>query len=182
MNKYKIFTSRTLLRFIQDTDLELIHQLHRFPQTDEFNTLGIPENIEETKGIMIPWIRDMQLPEIKNYTFAIESKAQHEFIGLFGFKLGNKKYQRGEVWYKMHPDQWGKGYATEVLKAVIDFGFNTLNLHRIEAGCAVDNIGSIKVLEKAGMLREGRCRQILPLKSGWSDNFQYAILKSDLLK
>ena len=71
---------------------------------------------------------------------------------------------------------------SEVLKSMIDFGFNKLHLHRIEAGCAEDNIGSFKVLEKAGMTREGRGRQVLPLKNGWSDNFEYAILKSDIQK
>ena len=62
---------------------------------------------------------------------------------------------------------------------MLNFGFNTLKLHRIEAGCAAENISSIKVLEKSGMLREGRLRQILPLKTGWSDNFQYSILETD---
>jgi RimJ/RimL family protein N-acetyltransferase len=46
---------------------------------------------------------------------------------------------------------------------VLDFGFNDLNLHRIKAGCRKYN--SIKVLEKVGMIREGRGRQLLPLKS-----------------
>jgi ribosomal-protein-alanine N-acetyltransferase len=77
---------------------------------------------------------------------------------------------------------WNKGFATESLKAVIDFGFDTLNLHRIEAGCAVNNIGSFKVLEKSGMIREGRLRQVLPLKSVWSDNFEYSILETDQRK
>ncbi|GEM_PF-4253200 len=55
-----------------------------------------------------------------------------------------------------------------------------ITMHRIEASCAVGNSGSIRVIEKSGMLLEGRKRQILPLKSGWSDNFNYAILASDL--
>jgi RimJ/RimL family protein N-acetyltransferase len=62
---------------------------------------------------------------------------------------------------------------------MLDFGFNTLNLHRIEAGCAVENIGSIRVLEKCGFTKEGRGRKVLPLKSGWSDNFEYAILETE---
>ena len=62
---------------------------------------------------------------------------------------------------------------------MIDFGFKTLKLHRIEAGCAVDNIGSIKVLERSGMIREGRKRQVLPLTTGWSVNFIYSLLESD---
>ncbi len=49
---------------------------------------------------------------------------------------------------------------------VLDFCFNDLKLHRIEAGCAVENIASYKVMEKVGMQKEGRCRKVLPLEEG----------------
>ena len=52
-------------------------------------------------------------------------------------------------------------------------------LHRIEA-VAVTNTASIRVLEKAGMVREGRHRKILPLASGWTDNYSYAVLDENL--
>ncbi len=179
MTGIEILTERTKLRLIKFSDLGSIHKLHELPETDEFNTLGIPENIEETKSIIGPWIAENNLNVIKNYTFVIENKLTKEFIGLFGLKLGNGKFKRGEVWYKIHPTFWKKGFATESLKAIIHFGFETLKLHRIEAGCAIHNIGSIKVLEKAGMIREGLGRQVLPLKSGWSDNYEYSILETD---
>lgn len=179
MNKTELETERVLLRRIQLSDLNFIHELHSLPETDQFNALGIPETIEETKSIIIPWIEQNELEIVKNYTFAIQLKEGKKLIGLFGFKIGNEKYKRAEVWYKIHSNYWNKGYATEMLKRVIDFGFEDLKLHRIEAGCAVDNMGSIKVLEKAGMIREGRGRKVLPLKSGWSDNFEYAILETD---
>ena len=136
-------------------------------------------SVGETKSIIKPWIEDNNLNEVKNYTFAIEDNTNKKFIGLFGLKLGSKKYKRGEVWYKLHIDFWNKGYATESLKAILNFGFETLKLHRIEAGCAVENIGSIKVLEKVGMIKEGRRRQVLPLRTGWSDIFDYSILETD---
>lgn len=177
-----LFTERLKLRLIDLTDLDSIHNLHSLPETDKYNTLGIPTDISETKSIIEPWIADNQLKEIINYTFAINNQSNEKFIGLFGLKLSSKKYKKAEVWYKIHPDYWNKGYATESLKAVINFGFNSLKLHRIEAGCAVNNIGSIKVLEKSGMTREGRGRQILPLKSGWSDNFEYSILETEKIK
>lgn len=182
MPEIKILTERIALRLIELSDLDEIHKLHSLPETDEFNALGIPENIETTKAIIEPWVAENKLSKIKNHTFAIENKLDKKFIGLFGLKLGSEKYRRGEVWYKIHVDYWKKGYATESLRAIINFGFESLKLHRIEAGCAVANIGSIKVLEKSGMTREGRFRQILPLKSGWSDNFGYAILESDKRK
>ncbi len=172
----EITTKRTKLRLIQLSDLNAIHQLHSLPETDKFNTLGIPNNIEKTKSIIETWIKES---EHGNYIFTIENNSDNIFLGLFGLKLGNKKYKNAEVWYKIHSNYWGKGIATEVLAKIISYGFDQLNLHRIEAGCAIDNIGSVKVLEKVGMIREGRKRQVLPLKSGWSDNFQYAILETD---
>ena len=179
MNKTEIVTERIKLRLIDVSDLESIHNLHSLPETDAYNALGIPETIEETKTVIEPWILENQLNEIKNYTFAIYNKLNGTFMGLFGLKLGNKKYKRAEVWYKIHSAYWNKGIATEVLTRMINYGFDELNLHRIQAGVALGNIGSIKVLEKVGFIREGRGRQILPLKSSWSDNYEFSILETD---
>lgn len=180
MNKLEIKTDQLILRLIDWKDVAVIHRLHSIPETDEFNTLGIPENIQQTHEVITPWIEANNEAEIRNYTFAIQHMQRQEFIGLFGLRLGPKKYNRAEVWYKLHIDYWNKGYATESLKAVLNYGFDVLKLHRIEAGCAVDNIGSAKVMEKVGMTKEGRKRKTLPLQSGWSDSFEYAILETDV--
>lgn len=172
-------TERTVLSLIESSDLEAIHKLHSLPETDEFNTLGIPKSIEETEAVIAPWVYENKLDKLRQYTFAIRRLSDNEFIGLFGLKLGAEKYKRGEVWYKILPKFWNQGMATEVLRKVISYSFDELGLHRVQAGCAIENEGSIKVLEKVGMLREGRGRQVLPLKNGWSDNFEYAILDSD---
>jgi RimJ/RimL family protein N-acetyltransferase len=168
------------LRLISFSDLEAIHRLHKIPEVDKYNTLGIPQTKEETKSIIEVWIKDNENKEIQNYTFAIELISSKIFLGLFGLKLGSKKYRNAEVWFKIHPDFWGKGIATDSLNCILDFGFHTLNLHRIEGGCAVDNLASSKVMEKAGMIKEGRSRKILPLHFGWSDAFVYAIIDSDI--
>jgi RimJ/RimL family protein N-acetyltransferase len=71
------------------------------------------------------------------------------------------------------------GYATEVSKLLIEFGFETLNLHRIFATCDPRNVGSYKVLEKIGMTKEGRIREDLLLKDGWRDSLLYSILEQE---
>ncbi len=180
MNQAHLKSERLTLKPINFSDLEEIHQLHSLPETDEFNALGIPENIEQTQAIIEEWIAENEKENNRIFTFSITF--QTEFIGLIALNLGKEKYKNAEVWYKLHTDFWNKGFATEALKIIIDFGFNELKLHRIGAGCAIKNIGSIRVLEKVGMTLEGRKRQNLPLKSGWSDNFEYAILSSDLEK
>lgn len=180
MNQFHLKSERLTLKPIKFSDLEDIHQLHSLHETDEFNALGIPENIEQTKAIIEEWIAENEKENNRIFTFSILFQTQ--FIGLIALNLGKEKYQNAEVWYKLHTDFWKKGFATEALKAIIDFGFNELKLHRIVAGCAIKNIGSIRVLEKVGMTLEGRKRQNLPLKTGWSDNFEYAILETDFEK
>ena len=90
------------------------------------------------------------------------------------------KYKMGEIYYKIIPKHWGKGYATEIAKALINYGFNDLKLHRIEAGAAVQNLKSLRVLEKIGMTKEGIRRKILPIRGEWVDGHQYAIIEDDL--
>jgi ribosomal-protein-alanine N-acetyltransferase len=182
MKQIALLASSLRLRLIEFSDLDSIHNLHLLPETDEYNTLGIPKDKIETKTVIEAWVLENGSSEIRNYTFAIENIENHEFIGLIALKLGNEKHKKAEVWYKLLPIAWGKGKATEALNRLISFGFNDLKLHRIEAGCAVENIASIKVLEKVGMQREGHKRKVLPLKNGWSDNYEYAILETDARK
>lgn len=177
-----LLTNSLSLSLVKQQDLLDIHELHSLPETDEFNTLGIPENAEQTKKILQDWMAASALALSPAFTFTIRARQNNAFIGLIALKCGNPKFKTGEAWYKLHVKHWRKGYATEALTEVLRFGFEVLKLHRIEAGCAVANAGSIRVLEKAGMQKEGRKRKVLPLKQGWSDNFEYAILEEDWLR
>lgn len=179
MNTLILKTERLILRPITLLDLDYIHELHSLKETDEFNTLGIPENSEETKLLLEKWIFENNKAITTHFTFAVEMNTGNQIIGLIGINLGKVKYKNAEVWFKFHPNYWNKGFATESLKEILRFGFNELNLHRIEAGCAIGNVGSIHVLEKTGMTREAHTRKLLPLSSGWSDNYGYAILSTD---
>lgn len=176
----KLVSNRLIIKPISILDLEKIHELHSLPETDKFITLGIPENINQTEEIIKEWIEKNNNGQNKNYTFKVELLDSKLFIGLISLNLGKPKFKIAEVWYIFHSDFWNKGYATESLNKILDFAFGELKLHRIEAGSAVENIGSIRTLEKVGMTKEGRKRKILPLKDGWSDTFEYAILSTDL--
>jgi RimJ/RimL family protein N-acetyltransferase len=98
---------------------------------------------------------------------------------LIALNLGKPNFRIAEVWYKLHPAYWRQGFAKEALTTLLQFAFVDLRLHRIEAGCAVENIASISVLEKVGMTREGSKRKVLPIRGSWIDNYTYAILESD---
>ncbi|MFD2564817.1 GNAT family N-acetyltransferase [Aquimarina rubra] len=177
MKTSTLFTDRLRLTIVESSDLLKIHELLSIPEVDQYNALGIPTNKEVTEVYLEEWIENFRMRN--EFVFTMSSLSDDAFIGLTSLRIGNPKYSIGSLWYKLHPEFWSQGYATEAVKKVLHFGFNDMGLHRIEAGCAVDNIGSIRVLEKVGMIREGHKRKVLPLKTGWSDNYEFAMLEED---
>ncbi|HVG12637.1 MAG TPA: GNAT family protein [Flavisolibacter sp.] len=172
-------TSRLILADLSPLDLTDIHQLHSLPETDEFNTLGIPDSVHTTETILQVWLEEQQGNPRMSYIFAIRLAETQHFVGLIALNLGAANFKRGEVWYKLHPTFWRQGFAGEALRRVLQFAFTEIGLHRVEAGCAVENTASIKLLESVGMVREGRKRKVLPVRGQWLDNYFYAILESD---
>ncbi len=176
---YQLETERLILAEVSQEDMNDIHELHSIPVVDEFNTLGIPETIHDTEKIILPYLEERLKKPRASFMWKIVLKESNQFIGLAGLSLSNDKFKLGEIYYKFHPDFWGKGYATETAKRLIVAGFEDFDLQKVEAGVATENTKSIKVLEKAGMTREGIRRKILPIRGEWKDNYHYAIVKTD---
>lgn len=180
MNDLVLESERLTLRTFKENDVFNVHEMLLRPESTLFNPSSYSEDIEDTQKLIHTWKSETDLGENqKKFTFLIETTVDKIFVGIIGMDLIKIHYKNAEIWYKLSPDTWGKGYATEALQRIIQFGFEDLKLHRIEAGCAVDNIASYKVMEKCGMIREAHRRKLLPLKKGWSDNFEYAILEED---
>ena len=156
-------------------DIPAIFALHSFDEVAAYNTIGIPKNEAVTRDLFAQKID----PENNHHLGWVIRNQNNSFVGEISLIFAADRFKKAEISYSIHPKYWGKGLATEAVKKVVELGFNTFLLHRIEAGVAVENGKSIRVLEKVGMKREGRHREILPLKTGWSDNFSYAILLSD---
>lgn len=172
-------TARLLLRELVWNDLTDIHRLHSYPKVAQFNTLDIPRNQQTTREVMRPIIRNATEATRVHYGWTIRTADENLFLGEAGLNLSAPRHRRGEIFYKLLPEHWGRGYATEAAQALVRFGFGVLKLHRIEAGAATENHASARVLEKIGMTREGIGRKILPTPGGWRDNYRYAILEDD---
>ena len=175
----ELHTARLLLRELTPADLEAVHRLHSLPEVDEFNTLGIPDSLATTERLLADWLTQPRATPRTGYVLVAQRASTQEFVGLIALNLGKAHFKNAEVWYKLLPTHWGQGLTTEALTALVTFGFDHLHLHRIEAGCAVENVASQRVLEKAGMTREGRKRQVLPIRGDWVDNYFFAILAAD---
>ena len=172
-------SDRLVFKEMSWDDLDQVHQLHSIPEVDEFNALGLPASIDETKALIKPEIEGKTDFPRKQYNWTIVLKETDQFIGLAGMSLSNDKYRLGEIYYKFNPEFWGKGYATETARKLILMGFERFKLHKVEAGVAAPNHRSIRVLEKVGMTKEGLRRKILPIRGKWLNGFMYAIVDDD---
>lgn len=175
----ELLTERLILKEITWDDVEIIHQLHSCEEVEEYNTIGVPRHTGDTLEVLLSAIEDQQMAIRNHYGWIIRTREGEEFVGEAGMHLSADSFRSGEIYYSFLPVHWNKGYATEVVKQMVRFGFNELKLHRIQAGVATENQRSIRVLEKVGMVREGLRRKILPIRGEWKDNYHYAIVEDD---
>ena len=103
------------------------------------------------------------------------------FIGDCGINIGADK-RLAQIGYTIAHEHWKQGYATEIVQSLVAYGFSRLKVHRITASVDPRNVGSCRVLEKAGFTREALFRQSEWFKGGWADDAVYAILASDHLR
>jgi ribosomal-protein-alanine N-acetyltransferase len=88
-------------------------------------------------------------------------------------------HRRAELGYWIGVPYWGKGYATEASRALVDYGFGTLGLHRIFASHFANNPGSARVLRKIGMRHEGSLRAHVLKWGEFIDLEMYGMVRSD---
>lgn len=102
-------------------------------------------------------------------------------LGIIGHLFLQKVYRLGpvmEAGVMIDPKHQGKGYGTEALRNLIKYAFEEMNVHRIEASCDARNASAVKMLEKAGMSREGICKESMLVGGKWEDEYLYAVLKA----
>lgn len=115
--------------------------------------LPLHKTLKDTEEYLFQIVTNYE--QDKNEWWAVVEKESNRVIGFCGFVEYKPHFRRVELGYMFAYDYWGKGYATEASKALIDYGFNMMNLNRIEATVDPENNASIKILEKLGMHYEG---------------------------
>ncbi|HEX5502664.1 MAG TPA: GNAT family N-acetyltransferase [Thermomicrobiales bacterium] len=117
----------------------------------------------------------------RDYTLAAALRTDGRVIGSGALHLRNERFRTGEIAYVVHPDHWGRGLATEIATLLLRRGFEEFHLHRIYATCDPRNAGSGRVLQKIGMVHEGRLRHTMLIRDGWRDSDVYGIVEHEWL-
>jgi [ribosomal protein S5]-alanine N-acetyltransferase len=127
--------------------------------------------------------KGMETHHLSLFYFLLIDITHNKSIGECGFHTWNKIHQKAELFYKLYDDAYKqKGFMTESLTHVIDFGFHQLMLHRIEAKIAPSNIPSLKLLQNNGFKKEGTLREDYIVNGKNEDSDCYSLLTWEWIK
>ncbi|MDZ5471392.1 GNAT family protein [Bacillus sp. 31A1R] len=170
-------TERLILRKITLEDVEDMFSYGSNEEVSKYVTWNTHQTLADSKGF-IEFILN-QYEQGKVAPWGIEYKENGQFIGTIDFVWWQPQQKTAEIGYVIHQDYWGKGITTEAAKALIQLGFEKMDLARIQARCFVENIGSERVMEKAGMSYEGTLRKGMFIKGKHQDLKMYAIIDEE---
>ncbi|MHB8423509.1 MAG: GNAT family N-acetyltransferase [Leptospirales bacterium] len=176
-------TDRLFFRNFFISDTCAVHQYASDPIVTEMTYWG-PYNDSDTEIFIQNAInRSEEDPRIL-FDFAVISGDQGSPLLIGGSKLHitDRENREGEIGYYLERGSWKKGFATEIANALLQFGFDRLNLHRIMAMCFLENLASAHILEKVGMKKEGVLRQHRLNNGRWIDSSLYSILDQEWTK
>ncbi|APB71540.1 N-acetyltransferase [Paenibacillus polymyxa] len=168
-------TNRLIIRDICRSDWESIHTYTSLPEVTRYTAWG-PNTEEDTKAYIEQVLALQQEQPRQDYELAVCLKNNGILIGGMGIHV---KDTNAELGYVLNPDYQGKGYAAEAARALLDFGFSTLAIHRIYATCRPENTASEKVMQQIGMQREGLMREHWYYKGEFHDSYLYSILAGE---
>ncbi|MGO4530378.1 GNAT family N-acetyltransferase [Paenibacillus sp. 2TAF8] len=173
-------TSRTILRKIEKNDVQDIYSYCSDPEVSKYTTWYPHMKIEDTENFIDFIIDKYNKSQISPW--GIQDKTTGRIIGTCDFVGWDTNHHKAEIGYALSRDYWGQGYMTECVKKIIEFGFEKMDLVRIEARCIPANTGSSRVMEKSGMEFEGICRKQVFIKGKFKDLKMYSIINENSAK
>jgi [ribosomal protein S5]-alanine N-acetyltransferase len=170
-------TDRLHLRPFVDTDADAIYALQSNARVLRYWD-SPPWTEPDRAQAFIQTCRKME-EEASGARFAIETREGRAFIGWCSMFRWNPTYRSLGIGYCFDEPAWDRGYATEAVRAMLQWAYETLDLNRVEAELDTRNLASARVLEKLGFEREGLRREDCVVSGEVSDSWIYGLLRRD---
>lgn len=174
-------TDRLVLRALLMEDADFIYKEWGDPEVTHYMRDEEPlKSLEQAKEMLQPLQTPEKMPNFK--WWGIELKSEGHLIGTCGYCRWDKQHHRAEIGYDMWPNYWGQGLMPEAIQALIRYGYEKMDLNRVEATTHTENQRSQRVLEKLRFQREGILREFYCRDSIYNDQVQFSLLKSEWLR
>jgi len=162
------------LRAIERSDLEKLRNMRNEPENNQYFRTWRQLNMDDQER----FFKNIVMGD-NHIVFGIENKTG-ELIGVCRLSYIQWQARIAEAGIYTKLSEQGKGYGTEAMRILVDFGFNQANLHRITAEARVDNAASIEIFKKIGFEVEGTLRDSFFRNGRYYDTIVMSILEKDL--
>ncbi|GIU44852.1 N-acetyltransferase GCN5 [Shewanella sairae] len=170
----ELYTDRLRLRSVVACDWDNFLYTHSDELLNEFVRKPEAESAIRQKFERV--LKSQEFTEGEWLLTIIEDAHTQDFIGFIGLQNSDTEMQQMQVGYMIHPKAQGQGFASESLRAIIDWACLAYKPHKFIAYCIAQNMASTKVLEKCGFVREGLLRENCKIGEQWFDDYLYGLL------
>ena len=168
-------TARLLLRRITAEDAPALLRMLSDPEVMRYIGREPAKTLQEVQALCARIEETRQKNEGLMFGLALLAEPQ-ALIGTCGLWRLDAENHRAELGYMLAPAHQGRGLISEAISAVCRHGFESLQLHSIEAHVDPANAASVRVLERTGFVREGLFRECVRFRDRFSDNAVYSLL------
>jgi ribosomal-protein-alanine N-acetyltransferase len=172
-------TPRLKLRPATPADVPFVLKLFSRSETNIYSGYDDISTLAEAEGMYETYLKP-GYPT--HFRVVAELKETGEPIGTIGLYFYSEKNRRAELGYDLLKEHWGKMLMTEAVEEFLRYGFEELNLNRVEASTDSKNVASVRVLERSGFTLEGRLRERYSDEDGYHDELFFGQLVSDWRK
>jgi len=173
----KLETERIIIRPITLADKSEVFEYRSDAETNKYQG-WIPKTITDVEVFIGKISKQINESDTWFQLVIIEKKTQ-KIVGDLGIHFFDNANKQVEIGCTLNKDFQDKGYATESIKAVIDYLFKKLNKHRIIASIDPDNKKSIRLFERVGFRKEAHFVESLLINGKWVDDLIYALIEKD---
>lgn len=173
-------TERLTLVRVTEEHTQMLYDMRTLDAVMQYIERPRPKNLEESAELVAKMKGLVDNNEGINWMICL--KENGVAIGNIGLFRTMPEHHRAEVGYMMMPDYWGKGLMSEALQAVIQYGFEGMKLHSMEANINPLNDNSAKILERNGFVREACFKENYYWEGEFLDSAIYSLLVSDWKK
>jgi ribosomal-protein-alanine N-acetyltransferase len=170
-------TERCILREIQMADAEALFACFNDDEVTRYYDQPTFTAVEQAEKLILHMRQGYR--DRRSIRWGIARKDDNWLLGTCGFNSWNRFAYKTAIGYELAQSYWRQGVMTEVLTAVLDFGFQPMRLNRVEALVMPGNSGSEAVLAKLGFQREGLLRQYAYFKEQFYDLQMFALLQQE---
>jgi RimJ/RimL family protein N-acetyltransferase len=173
-----ITTERLRLEDLTEKDLDNLRRIARDPRVMRYVLIWL-ENDEQVTGFLHHGIEESKRADRMDYILAARNPETGEFAGLTFIEIDCELKSTAEVGIVLLPEYCNSGYGSEILRAYLAFGFETLGMHRVYGKCDELNLASAHLMEKCGLTYEGTLREHVWLRDHWRSTRYYGMLAGE---